>query len=133
MGFVLQSSSSRSLRFRKPVGNLDNVNSGSHVQQQMTQLTADKQAGIPSDSTSATPTISISGSPSLRDIEKQRRRGLNQLRRVPRKEQPRLDLPRYGTAPPNDTLSEGDTANDVARWPEDVVRTGCGEVRMWMR
>ena len=58
---------------QKPVGNLDVVDS---VRQQTIQPTADKQVGIPSDSTSATPTISISGSPSLHDIEQQRRREL---------------------------------------------------------
>ena len=59
--------------FQKPVGSLDVVGS---VQQHAVQPMADKEAGIPSGSTSVTPTISVSGSPSLHDIEQQRRREL---------------------------------------------------------
>ena len=96
---------------QKPVGNLDDVDSGSHVQQQATQLTADKQAGIASDSTSPTPTISVSGSPSLLDIEKQRRRELLARKAViASRKGKRLQTPAPRTPSPQSTnASSGNT------------------------
>ena len=61
---------------QKPVGDPDAVDSGSRVQPQTIQLRSEKQAGVSSGSASVTPTISVSGSPSLHDIEQQRRREL---------------------------------------------------------
>ena len=61
---------------QKPVENPDVVMSASHVQQHPVQSRAEKQIGIPSSSTSTASTTPVSGSPSLLDIEQQRRREL---------------------------------------------------------
>lgn len=60
---------------QKPAGKPDAVGPVSRIQEQPVQWT-DRQADIPSGSTSIAPSISVSGSPSLLDIEQQRRREL---------------------------------------------------------
>ena len=60
---------------QKSVKTPDSVSSTSPTDSQQTQRT-DKQAGVPSGSTSTAPTMPVPGSPSLLDIEQQRRREL---------------------------------------------------------
>jgi len=60
---------------RKPAERLDPVSSTPRMQEQPVQR-ADKQADITPGSASITPTTPVSGSPSLLDIERQRRREL---------------------------------------------------------
>jgi hypothetical protein len=60
---------------QKPVDKPDSVSSVSRLEEHQIQQT-DKQADIPSGSASVTPTTPVSGSPSLLDIEQQRRREL---------------------------------------------------------
>ena len=60
---------------QKSVNTPDSVSPTSRVEPQQAQRT-DRQADFPSGSTSTSPTIPVSGSPSLLDIEQQRRREL---------------------------------------------------------
>ena len=93
--------------FQKPAGNLGVVNP---VQQKAIQPIGDKQAGIPSGSTSVTPTISVSGSPSLHDIEQQRRRELLARKAVmASRKGKRLQTPAPRTPSPQST--NGSSAN----------------------
>jgi len=97
-------------KIEKPVGNLDSVDSGSHVQQQTIQPTTDKPADTPSGSSSATPTISVSGSPSLLDIEKQRRRELLARKAViASRKGKRLQTPALRTPSPQSTNASSAT------------------------
>jgi len=107
--------------FQKPLGNLDVVDS---AQQQTSQPIADKQAGTPSGSKSVTPTISVSGSPSLHDIEQQRRRELLARKAVmASRKGKRLQTPAPRTPSPQSTnASSGNTPfKDIEMASADVT------------
>lgn len=109
---------------QKSAGKPDAIDSGSRVQQQTIQPRVGERAGISSGSTSVTPTISVSGSPSLHDIEQQRRRELLARKAVMASRKgkpPRTPAPRTPSPQSTNASSANTPFKDIEMASADVT------------